>query len=77
MVLPKASSASRSYRPRIAWTPIAAGFCLVLTLIGTSTHNYTQRGTMNPVAEFALLTMLGLLFIGGIFLTFKLRGIAW
>ena len=32
---------------------------------------------MNPVAAFALLTMLGLLFIGGIILTFKLRGIAW
>ena len=32
---------------------------------------------MNPVAVFALLTMLGLLLIGGIFLTFKLRGIAW
>lgn len=32
---------------------------------------------MNPVAEFALLTMLGLLFIGGIIHTFKLRGIAW
>ena len=32
---------------------------------------------MNPVANFALLTMLGLLFIGGIVQTFKLRGIAW
>lgn len=31
----------------------------------------------NPVADFALLTMLGLLFIGGIFSTFKLRGITW
>jgi hypothetical protein len=32
---------------------------------------------MNPVATFALLTMLGLLSIGGLMLTFKLRGIAW
>jgi len=31
----------------------------------------------NPVADFALLTMLGLLFIGGLMLTFKLRGVAW
>jgi len=32
---------------------------------------------MNPVAVFALLSMAGLLFAGGIMLTFKLRGIAW
>jgi hypothetical protein len=32
---------------------------------------------MNPVAIFALLTMAGLLFVGGIMITFKLRGIAW
>jgi len=32
---------------------------------------------MNPVAAFALLTMLGLLFIGGIMISLKLRGIAW
>lgn len=32
---------------------------------------------MNPVATFALSTMLGLLAIGCIILTFKLRGIAW
>ena len=32
---------------------------------------------MNPVATFALLTMAGLLFIGGVMLTFRLRGIAW
>lgn len=31
----------------------------------------------NPVADFALLTMLGLLGIAGLFMTFKLRGIAW
>ncbi len=54
--------------------------CLVAKLTATSTHNYTptHRGKMgNPVADFALLTMLGLLFIGGVFLTLKLRGIAW
>lgn len=32
---------------------------------------------MNPVTVFVLLTMLGLLFIAGLMLTFKLRGIAW
>ena len=32
---------------------------------------------MNPVAVFSLLSMLGLLFIGCIILSFKLRGIAW
>lgn len=32
---------------------------------------------LNPVAVFALLTMLGLLGIAGLFMTFKLRGIAW
>lgn len=31
----------------------------------------------NPVAVFALLTMVGLLAIGGLMMTFKLRGIAW
>ena len=32
---------------------------------------------MNPVAIFALLTMAGLLFAGGLMLTFNLRGVAW
>jgi len=31
----------------------------------------------NPAADFAVLVMLGLLFIGSLMLTFKLRGIAW